>query len=183
MITTIQNLVEQSSQFSVWIALGAVWLASMFPFLPLPVLYGIVGYSFPVAVALVLNICGSLLGTLSFFLLIRYLFPGKALAYLKNNYRAKKLFEHMEARGFQMVLIARMIPIVPSMAVNIVSAISPVSAVTFLTATVLGKLPLITIYTVAGGQVDLYTSETLLILFCYTALLLVAAHLIRKKWA
>ena len=182
MIETVKELIEQSTQLSGFVAFFAVFVASMFPFIPLPVLYGVVGYSLPVGTALALTIFGSLLGTFTFFLLIRYLFPERAGTYMMKHRTARRLFERMQTNGFQIVLIARLIPIVPSIAVNLVSAVTPVSSLVFLTATALGKLPLIVIYTVAGNQINLYTGETLIVLIIYTCVLLWMAHVLQKKW-
>lgn len=182
MIETIKELIEQSTQLSGFVAFVAVFVASMIPFMPLPVLYGVIGYNLPVATALLLTVFGSLLGTFTFFLLIRYLFPDRATTYMTKHHAAKRLFERMQTNGFQIVLIARLLPIVPSIAVNLVSAVTPVSSLVFLTATALGKLPLIVIYTVAGNQINLYTGETFIVLIIYTCVLLWMAHVLQKKW-
>ena len=51
----------------------------------------------------------------------------------------------------------------------------------FLLATAIGKLPLITLYTVAGNQVDIYTWQSILALLIYTFVLLVLANFVQKK--
>ena len=179
------SLLALLTEPSIWTALVAfmtVIVVSMVPFLPLPLLYGTIGFTFPVGIGLPINVFGSLLGTFLIFSAIRYLFHKKAAMYVVRHDRARRLFTQMEKNGFQVILIARLIPVVPSLLVNVVGALSTIKMTPFLLATAIGKLPLITLYTVAGNQVDIYTWQSILALLIYTFLLLVLANFVQKKW-
>ncbi|WP_342527178.1 VTT domain-containing protein [Chryseomicrobium sp. FSL W7-1435] len=182
MIEAMIMSIENGSNTAIVIAFAVVVIMSMAPFIPLPIVYGTIGYSFTGWLALSINLAGSLLGTLLFFSCIRYLFHRKAAAFVIRHHRAQRLFALIERNGFQVVLIARIIPVVPSILVNSVSALSNLSVQTFLLATAIGKLPLIAIYTIAGNQVDIYTWQSLLFVLIYTVALLIVAKYIQNKW-
>ncbi|WP_392455337.1 TVP38/TMEM64 family protein [Chryseomicrobium aureum] len=182
MTDSLLALLTEPSIWTAILAFGIVIVVSMVPVLPLPLLYGTIGFTFPVGLGLPINLIGSLLGTLLIFNAIRYLFHEKASLYVVRHDRARRLFTQMEKNGFQVILIARLIPVVPSLLVNVVSALSTMKVTPFLLATAVGKLPLITLYTVAGNQVDIYTWQSILALVIYTTVLLILANFVQRKW-
>jgi uncharacterized membrane protein YdjX (TVP38/TMEM64 family) len=58
-----------------------------------------------------------------------------------------------EQNSFIGILLARVIPVIPSPIINIISGLSKVKWTTFLSASLIGKLPAIFIFTIAGSLI------------------------------
>lgn len=90
---------------------------------------------------------GAVLGCLFPFYLARSLGYQWATAFLARqgwHFRARPAF------GFMAVLTGRLFPVVPSSVINVLAGLSPISAVVFLSATALGKLPWTLMYVGLG---------------------------------
>lgn len=56
-------------------------------------------------------------------------------------------------KGFGLVFLARIVPIIPSTLVNLLAGVSTILFSTFLAASALGKMPAIIFYTLAGDKI------------------------------
>lgn len=158
-------------------------ILSFIPFVPMPLVFGTIGFTFDLWIALLLNVTAAVTGSFLVFWLVRRIFFVQAQNYLDRRPRAKRFLELVESRGFFFIFLGRVIPIIPSVGVNVVSGIAHVSSRTFVVATLLGKFPLIFVYTYAGHHVDTYTWQSISLLIVYTGLILFAAHRFQEKWA
>lgn len=171
------SLVTASIGFFLLIVLSFV------PFIPMPLVFGAIGFTFDLWIALILNVTAAVIGSFLVFWLVRRVFSAQAQVYLNRRPRAKRFLELVESRGFFFIFLGRVIPIIPSVGVNVVSSLARVSSRTFVLATLFGKLPLIVVYTYAGHHVDTYTWQSISLLIVYTGLILFAAHRFQEKWA
>ncbi|MFC4355571.1 TVP38/TMEM64 family protein [Chryseomicrobium palamuruense] len=176
------NWIEQPSLSTAVIGFFLLIILSFVPFVPMPVIFAAMGYTFGFWVAFPLNLIASVTGAFVVFWLVRKVFTVQGMNYLHRHPKAKRFLKLVEKRGFFFILLGRLIPVVPSVGVNIVSSLANVTSFTFVWATCLGKLPLIFIYTYAGHQVSAYTWQSISLLVIYTGLILFAAHFLQTKW-
>lgn len=93
---------------------------------------------------------GEILGAGIAFLLYRFLLPAPEYKHESGIPLLKKLRGMEQHSGFRLILIARLLPLVPSGLVNIVGALSPIPLAVFLWATALGKIPSLVLETFIG---------------------------------
>lgn len=126
---------------------GLVFLQSAVPIIPFFLLAGAGGIVFGMFWGLIIIWCGAVLGACFTFSLARYLGKDGVQHWLDKrgwDYR------YSVEKGFLAILVSRLIPVVPSVAVNIVSGLSKVRFSEFALATTLGKLPWAFLYTSLG---------------------------------
>lgn len=182
MTHTIIDFLEEGSFLAGLSGFLLIVILSFAPIIPMPIVFGVIGYTYELWFALLFNWGAATFGAQLMFILVRYAFPHKAKDRLHRQPTLHYFFTLVENHAFRAVLLARLIPVFPSVGVNSVSAIAHVPAVTFLIATAVGKLPLVIVYTIAGNQLDVYTWQSVMILIIYTGVILAAASYIERKW-
>jgi len=90
---------------------------------------------------LIISIAGEAIGAVIAFLLYRKGFRKTIIQKLSRFPQIQKLIEAQGQRAFWLILSLRLIPFVPSGLVTFAAAIGKVSAVTFVIASTLGKIP------------------------------------------
>lgn len=111
------------------------------PAVPIPLVAGIVGAAYPFPVALFICLGGTIFGSICMFFLCRYVFQRIALKQVRKWQRLDGFFQLLERNGFLAVLIGRLIPIMPSAAINAIAGVTKVRFGSFLLATTIGKFP------------------------------------------
>ena len=136
----LQAFVRQWGLLSIFIDLAIVMMLALFPVIPFVLmaganvlLYGFVG-------GFLLSLSGSLLGASLGFWLARTL--GQAWAQPKVA-KLGKWGELLRGNSFSVVLLSRLIPVLPSAAVNYAAGLSLMTFPSFLLASLLGKIPMI----------------------------------------
>jgi uncharacterized membrane protein YdjX (TVP38/TMEM64 family) len=88
------------------------------------------------------------------FLLTRYIFEEKGRKYLEKVKSVDRFTKMVERNSFLAVLIGRLIPILPSQVISVYSALSSMSFIPYLIATILGRFhsPLFMLYLVIRLQ-------------------------------
>lgn len=175
-----------------WLQTPSLWKAivSLFvlialafvPLMPIAVVFGAVGFSYPLPIALLMNVVGTMLGAYLMFLLCKYglrRYYERKIQYLKSDSKFIKL---IQTNSFLAVLIARFIPILPTAIVNIVSAMFQVPMKNYLIATLLGKLPSIFMYTLVGNQLFKNNMLVWLLLIIYFIILFFFTIKYRKRF-
>lgn len=175
------ELIQQPSLTSAILSSFLLIILSFVPFLPLPVVFGVIGYTFDFWLALLISWGSTTLGSFLMFLSIRQFFRKRAMDWIEGRQKIHTFFLLVERHAFLVILNARLIPVVPSIGVNIVCAVADIRWRTFLLATLIGKLPSIVIYTLAGNQIETHLWETVVILTLYSAALFVVSHWWRKR--
>lgn len=151
------------------------------PAMPIPVIAGIVGAKFPFWLALLINLGGTVIGCIGMFLLCRYFLQRWSRNILLRYQTATSFLTLLDRNPFLAVLIARLIPIMPSAAVNAISGITTMPLVAFTMATLLGKLPGMLTFTFAGAQVEDSTVSTIIIIGLYLLVIGLVAKKIRAR--
>ncbi|PLT35580.1 TVP38/TMEM64 family protein [Bacillus sp. V5-8f] len=144
------QLIESGGFIAYPVSILLVALLVFFPVLPYPVLAGMIGAVFGLAKGIGLSLAGIFIGTLMMFFLARYGYQSWVQKKLDKYPKVKEYECLFESNAFFSILIARLIPVIPSPLVNILSGLSRVSWYTFVAATILGKAPAVFVFTAAG---------------------------------
>lgn len=158
-------------------------LVSMIPFAPIPVLAAFIASNHDFGTGLLINMLGTITGSVILFLLSKNILRRVALKYLTERKFLIKYLELIETNGFLAVLLGRLIPILPSAGVNLITGISNVRLATFIAATILGKLPTILAFSLAGHQIAAGNWDTVLIIALYLFALFLLGKKLKKKWS
>lgn len=73
----------------------------------------------------------------------------------------------VERHGFYAVLVTRLIPVFPSSVISTAGAVTGISKSQFVIATLIGKLPTMVVFTVAGSQLTTHLWSTMAWLTVY----------------
>ena len=156
---------------------------SFVPFMPIGLVYGAIAFAYPLWLAIIINVSGSVLGAIIMFLLCKYGLRGYYERKLKNLEMNSKFIQLMQTNGFLAVLIARFLPILPTAIVNIVSAMFQMPLKTYAWATLLGKLPAIFVYSLVGNQLLEKNVWVWLLLAIYIIIIASFAKRLKGDWS
>jgi uncharacterized membrane protein YdjX (TVP38/TMEM64 family) len=123
-----------------------------FPMVPFPVSAGMIGAGFGPIPGAVITLSGSMFGTILLFFTIRYSLREWAQKKLKRYPKIQEYEEYLNRKSFSAIFTARLIPVIPAPAVNIVCGLSKVSWKVFIIASAIGKIPYILVLTYAGAN-------------------------------
>lgn len=112
------------------------------------------------------------------FFLTRYVFADKGRKFLKKYKPVDSFTMMIEKNAFLAVLIARLTPILPSQVISVYSALSSMSSIPYIVATLLGKIPLAIVYALLGDQIT-QSDQLLKIASIYGAFLLIVYGIYR----
>ena len=173
-------------QYDTWwasiISFLLIALLAFVPAAPIPLVAGIIGTAYPFPVALCISLGGTVLGSISMFFLCRTTFQKIALKQVQKWQRLDGFFRLLERDDFLAVLIGRLIPIMPSAAINAIAGVANVRFHAFLLATTMGKLPTMIAFTVAGTQFEENRYITGLLIGLYVLAIVLVGSKIRRKW-
>jgi uncharacterized membrane protein YdjX (TVP38/TMEM64 family) len=175
-----------SSSPSVLFIILVATVVALFPVIPFGLVGGAIGVLFGPWLGGLVTWMSSLMASLLFFLVVRFGYQDWGHRVLFQSYKPiHRLADQFERHAFIAILFARILPIVPSVAVNLFSALSRVPFQTYALASALGKLPAMLLYSVVGSS--LWSSEegwslTLLIFMGYIVFLVITIY-IYKFWS
>jgi len=114
---------------------------------PLTVLGGFLFNALP---GLLYAMIGATSGSIIYFLFIRYVVSNL----VRQRYRARldKFNEQIKAYGYSYLLTMQLLTVIPFFVINTLAGLADVPLFTFIWTTVLGSLPLLFIYSLAGRQ-------------------------------
>jgi len=138
--TDLQILVTQWEWISIFVDLFIIALLALFPVVPFALMAGVNTLVFGWVGGFLLSLGGSLLGASLGFWLARTL--GQDWAQPKIR-KLGKWGILIQGNSFSIILISRLIPILPSAAVNYAAGLSLMSFPMFLVASLVGKIPMI----------------------------------------
>lgn len=127
-------------------------LCVFFPIIPFPVTAGMNGAVFGPLKGSFITLTGSMIGTILFFFLTRYGYRKWAQQKLKKYPKAQKYENQLKSNAFMVIFIARLIPIIPAIVVNIGCSLSKVNWIVFVIASFIGKIPNILFLSFAGAS-------------------------------
>lgn len=150
------------------------------PAMPIPVIAGIIGANFPFWLALLINVGGTVTGCVGMFFVCRYYLRRWSRKQMLRYKASTGFLALLDRNPFLAVLIARLIPIMPSAAVNAVAGMTTMPLAIFALATVLGKLPAMLTFTIAGGQLEDSAFSSILMISMYLVVVVLVARKVRK---
>jgi uncharacterized membrane protein YdjX (TVP38/TMEM64 family) len=136
----LQAFVTQWGLLSIFIDLAIIVILALFPVVPFVLMAGVNTLLYGWIGGFILSFIGSLLGASLGFWLARTL--GQAWAQPKMT-KLGKWGALLRGNSFSAVLLSRLIPVLPSAAVNYAAGLSLMTFPSFLLATLLGKIPMI----------------------------------------
>lgn len=137
---SFQHLIVRLGWKGVLLDILFISLLMFFPIVPFSLIAGINIVLFGWMGGYLLSLTGSLLGSSAAFLIARYLGQEWARPHLAKLGKWGKL---SDAKNFYLIALARLIPVLPSAAVNYAAGVSPMKFSLFFGATLLGKMPMI----------------------------------------
>ncbi|WP_139491353.1 TVP38/TMEM64 family protein [Brevibacillus dissolubilis] len=141
-IDEIAGYIKSFGFLSIGISAVITILQTFFPFIPYFLVAGVNVVIFGPVFGFVLTWLSAVTGACLSFLLSRYVAHDWAQAKVGHLPFFQKLNKHAERDGFRIVLMARLIPVIPSGVINMAAGLSKVSFTGFLLATLLGKAPI-----------------------------------------
>jgi len=164
------HLIQSGQSMAIFISILFVALLVFFPVMPYPLVAGLIGSVFGVWQGIMISVIGVLIGTFTMFLMARYGFQEWVQKIIRKYPKSQEYEAYFEKNAFLGILFLRLVPVIPSPLLNVLSGVSKVSWITFLTATLIGKLPNIFISTFAGS---LFTKNKLLSICIYAGYVLI----------
>lgn len=173
-------------QNDTWITrTGSFFLMAILAFVPafpIPLVAGIIGTTYPFPIALFISLGGTVFGSICMFFLCRYALQRMALKQVRKWQRLDGFFQLLGRNGFLAVLIGRLIPIMPSAAINAIAGVTEVRFASFLLATTIGKLPTMMAFTLAGAHFDKHQYLTGMMVVLYVFVLFLLGLKLKNKW-
>jgi uncharacterized membrane protein YdjX (TVP38/TMEM64 family) len=163
------------------IVLLAAVLLSLFPVVPYPVAGGIIGAAFGPVLGGIVTWFGSAAASILMFAMVRYGFRDWGMKLLHERPVLDKLTAMFERHAFLAILVARLVPVVPSILVNVYAALSRVSFPVYAIASAVGKIPAMLLFASAGSRLLSEPRQAAVMLLVY-GLFLCAVLLIYRMW-
>ncbi|WP_350253249.1 TVP38/TMEM64 family protein [Bacillus halotolerans] len=150
-----------------------------FPIVPFAIIAALNGAVFGIANGVWITLAGSMLGTILLFFLARYSFRDWARKKIKAYPAIQGYEASFDKNAFTAVLLGRLIPVIPSLVMNVVCGLSSVRWHVFFFASLIGKIPNILVVTIAGAN---FSSNKLLSFSIYGAYILILMLIIYIKF-
>ncbi|BEU87220.1 TVP38/TMEM64 family protein [Selenomonas sp. TAMA-11512] len=130
---------------------------------------------FGIVPGIILSVIAETVGVVISFLLLRYLFRGAAEKVIAKHPKLAKIDKYSGEKGFIIMLIARVVPYLPSGFINAVGALSAISLRDYTIAAFIGKFPSTAIEAIIGHDtVSQENDPTRIILACVVAAILMS---------
>jgi uncharacterized membrane protein YdjX (TVP38/TMEM64 family) len=153
----------------------------MVPIIPFGVAAGAMGAKFGLFWGSVISVIGSVLAAVLMFGLVRYLFAEQGRAYLSRFQQMDRFTRMVEDNAFAAVFTARLIPIVPALAVNVYAALSRMALLPYVLATLLGKVPTMLMFAFVGDRLFTNWLHSLAAVLIYAGVIAAVLALLRKR--
>ncbi|WP_026021582.1 TVP38/TMEM64 family protein [Paenibacillus senegalensis] len=125
-------------------------LMALFPVIPYPIIGGVIGAAYGPLLGGGITWVGSTAASLLMFLFVRYGYQDWGIRLLYQTKGLSKMTVMFEKNAFLFILFARLIPIIPSLIVNVYSALGKVSFASYAIASSLGKIPSMLLFVLVG---------------------------------
>lgn len=178
----LQSLTNTKNTYSIVLQFLIMATVSFIPFAPIPVLATIIGANHSLLMGLFINLGGTVVGSIVLYLLSKNLLRKIANKILLKYSMYERFISLIQSNGFLAVLIGRLVPILPSAGINLIAGISGVTFLAFTAATILGKLPMILTFSIAGNQLADGNWSTFFLVALYLLVIILISRKIKKKW-
>lgn len=173
------NWVEVGSE-SIWISFLLMVGLAFVPAVPIPLIVGFIATNHPFWLALFISLGGTTVGCIGMFYLSRTVLAHWARKKVVSSSKLNGFMTLLNRNAFLAILIGRLIPIMPSAALNAIAGITSMSAFGFTFATIIGKLPSMVAFTMAGQQFENNQFGTTVLIGTYIFLLLLIARKVKR---
>ncbi|MFC0560428.1 TVP38/TMEM64 family protein [Halalkalibacter alkalisediminis] len=146
---------------------------ALFPIIPYPIIGGVLGAAYGPFSGSMITWLGSSLASILMFAFVRYGYQDWGKRWLYKYDRLSKITKMFEQNAFMTIFITRLIPVIPSIIVNIYSALSRVSFIRYTVASSLGKIPAMILFATVGNSIVNNPRDLLFLSFFYGAFLLI----------
>ncbi|MEK4630061.1 MAG: VTT domain-containing protein [Solibacillus sp.] len=157
-------------------------IVSMIPLAPIPVIALFIASTQGLIVGFIINMGGTLVGSFLLYLLSKNLLKRMAQKMVTRYKGFHAFLDLIQSNGFLAVLIGRLVPVLPSAGVSLISGVSGVKLSSFLLATLLGKFPTILAFSFAGTGFTSGNLNTLILVTLYFLVLMLIARKVKNKW-
>ncbi|KXZ18420.1 TVP38/TMEM64 family protein [Bacillus nakamurai] len=173
------DLIKAGGMYAILLSMLLVAADVFFPIVPFAIIAALNGAVFGIVNGVWITLSGAMFGTMALFFLVRYGFRDWARKKLRAYPAVSHYEDSFHQHAFTAVLLGRLIPVIPSLAMNTVCGLSEIRWAVFFSASLIGKIPNIIIVTVAGAS---FTSNKLLSFGIYGMYMLVLMVIIYKKF-
>jgi uncharacterized membrane protein YdjX (TVP38/TMEM64 family) len=146
---------------------------ALFPIIPYPIIGGVLGAAYGPIAGSTITWIGSSLASILMFAFVRYGYQDWGKKWLYKYERLSKITTMFERNAFMTIFLTRLIPVIPSIIVNIYSALSRVSFLRYSIASSLGKVPSMILFATVGNSIVHNPSDLTFVSLFYGAFLLV----------
>jgi uncharacterized membrane protein YdjX (TVP38/TMEM64 family) len=160
------------------------YVQTVIPFVPFVVVAGANVLLFGLWLGFLVNYVMAVLGAITAFWFARNYGRRWVEKKLEKYPQLGKFNEKLERNGFLYIAISRVIPVLPSFAINLGAAITRVRGKDFFLGTVVGKLPMIFLESLIGHDLLYFhhnKGRLLLLSLVFIALLLIGNRF-KRKW-
>ncbi|AOZ91502.1 TVP38/TMEM64 family protein [Paenibacillus crassostreae] len=155
-------------------------LLALFPILPYKIVIAALGYAYGTVSATLIAWIGTTLAAVIIYAIVRYAFREQGRRYLSRRRSIHSFTTLTETHPFIAIIVARLLPILPQMVVNIFAGVASISLWTYTLASGLGKIPAILLYAYLGGNVMDHPLISLIALLGYLLLIGIVLLIYRR---
>ncbi|SDI91921.1 TVP38/TMEM64 family protein [Natribacillus halophilus] len=148
-------------------------LMSLFPVIPYPIIGGIIGAIYGSYLGSLVTWIGSSMASIIMFAFVRFGYQDWGLKILGKYGVIAKVTMLFERNAFMTIFLTRLIPIVPSIIVNIYSALSRVRFWNYTIASSVGKIPSMILFATVGSTIVRNPADLLYVGLYYGTFLLI----------
>ncbi|GAK10597.1 TVP38/TMEM64 family protein [Geomicrobium sp. JCM 19039] len=145
--------IDQEGTESIFITAAIATLLSLFPIIPYPIIGGILGAIYGSVLGSFVTWVGSAAASIIMFMFVRYGYQDWGERVLNRYATLARINGLFERNSFMTIFLTRLIPIVPSIIVNIYSALSRVGFWSYAIASSLGKIPSMILFATVGSTI------------------------------
>lgn len=154
MITSIVNFVSSViGDLGPFFGFFIVFIESIIPVLPLSVFIALNVFTFGSVVALIISWIGTVIGCICAYYLSRS-FSHYINKKFKHNKKIKQFRKFIDKISFSNLVILFAIPFTPAFPINIAAGMSSISPKRFITAVIIGKLPMVYFWVFIGKNLE-----------------------------
>ncbi|OXM85888.1 TVP38/TMEM64 family protein [Paenibacillus rigui] len=160
------------------------YVQTLVPFVPFVVVAGANVLLFGLWLGFLVNYVMSVLGAITAFWFARTYGRTWVEKKLGKYPQLAKFNERLKRNGFLYIAIARVIPVLPSFAINLGAAVTKVKGRDFFLGTVVGKLPMIFLESLIGHDLLYFhhNKGRLLLLLLVFIILMLIGNRYKRKW-
>ncbi|WP_100372985.1 TVP38/TMEM64 family protein [Bacillus sp. FJAT-45037] len=125
---------------------------ALFPIIPYPIIGGVLGAVYGPALGSLVTWIGSSMASIIMFVFVRFGYQDWGLNIVNRYKSLSKVTTLFEKNAFMTIFITRLIPVIPSIIVNVYSALSRVRFLSYAIASSLGKMPSMILFAVVGNS-------------------------------